>query len=85
MPTDSLMSVGGTSSSDPATLACVIGPGTSMSDSTPPSDSARKNSLVRCATSTASASVPTSNDTMPPKSRICRAATSLPGWPGRPG
>ena len=38
--------VAGTSSGEPATLACVIGPGTSISDSTPPSDSARKNSFV---------------------------------------
>ena len=43
----------GTSSGEPATLACVIGPGTSISDSTPPSDSARKNSSVRRATSSA--------------------------------
>ena len=53
-PTESRTSSSGTSSGDPATLAWVIGPGTSISDSTPPSDSARKKSSVRRATSSAS-------------------------------
>ena len=75
----------GTSIGDPVTLACVIGPGSSISDSTPPSDSARKNSFVDSATRIASSRVSTSKLTMPPKSRICRTATSNPGWPGSPG
>src|SRR2546421_2482769 len=85
IPTDSRTRVGGTSSGDPATLAWVILPGCSMRDSTPPRDSARKNSSVRPHTSRASSSVSVSKETIPPKPRICRPASSWPGWPGRPG
>ena len=78
--------VGGTSSAEPATEACVIRPGCSISDSTPPSDSASVNSRVRPQMATASCSPPRArNDTMPPKPRICLAAASWPGWDGRPG
>src|ERR1700746_3515394 len=50
MPTDSLTRSSGTARADPAAEACVIRPGSSISDSTPPSDSARVNSLVRAHT-----------------------------------
>src|SRR3989440_281446 len=86
MPTDSRTSAGSTASGEPAADACVISAGCSISDSTAPSDSASVNSRV-VATSLIAASSPaaTVNDTMPPKSRICRRATSWPGWLGRPG
>ena len=45
MPTDSRTRSFGTSSGDPATLACVIRPGCSISDSTPPSDSPSVNTV----------------------------------------
>ena len=47
MPTDSRTRSSGTSSCDPAVEACVIAPGCSISDSTPPSDSARMKISVR--------------------------------------
>ena len=46
MPTESRTRSAGTSSGDPATLACVIRPGCSISDSTPPSDSPSVNTCV---------------------------------------
>src|SRR6185295_4187972 len=77
MPTDSRTRSPGTSSMEPATLACVIRPGCSMSDSTPPSDSPNVNSDVSEHNFSAASSPPRkANDTMPPKPRICRAATS---------
>ena len=56
----------GTSMPEPARLACVIRPGCSISDSTPPSDSPRKNSSVFSQMSRARSSRAGSNDTMPP-------------------
>ena len=47
MPTESRIRSSGTCRVEPATLACVISPGCSINDSTPPSDSPRVNSLVR--------------------------------------
>src|SRR5436190_7339684 len=86
MPTDSRTSAGSTASGEPAADACVISAGCSISDSTAPRDSASVNSRVD-ATSLIAASSPaaTVNDTMPPKSRIWRRATSWPGCVGRPG
>ncbi len=49
MPTDRRTRSAGTSSCEPATDAWVIRPGCSMSDSTPPSDSASVNTCVRLA------------------------------------
>ena len=70
----------------PATDACVMRPGCSMSDSTPPSDSPRVNSRARSHTSSAAASPPATRKlTMPPKSRICLTATWWPSWPSSPG
>ena len=46
MPTDRRTRSAGTSSSVPSTDMCVIAAGTSMSDSTPPRLSARKNNSV---------------------------------------
>src|SRR3954447_1635555 len=47
MPTDSRTRSSGTSSCEPAVDACVIAPGYSISDSTPPNDSARMKTSVR--------------------------------------
>ena len=66
MPTDNRTRSSGTSSGEPATLAWVIGPGTSISDSTPPSYTACKKSSVRPTRSTGRAADPTRNDTIPP-------------------
>ena len=61
-------------------------PGCSMRDSTPPRDSARVKTRVRATTSRAACSPAARvKETMPPKSRIWRAASSWPGWSGRPG
>ena len=86
IPTDSRTSVDGTSSGEPVTDACVISRGCSISDSTPPSDSASRKTSVRSHTRSAAASPPCRvKETIPPKPRICLAATSCPGWSGRPG
>ncbi len=70
----------------PATEACVIRPGCSISDSTPPRDSPSVNSFARSQTARASDSPPTTRkEIIPPKSRICLAAISCPGCSGRPG
>jgi hypothetical protein len=53
--------------------------------STPPRLSASVHTSVRDTSSTASSSVSRRNDTIPPKSRICRAAIPCPGWSGSPG
>ncbi len=76
----------GTSSAEPATDRCVIAAGCSISDSTPPSDSARVKTSVAAQIRRAASRPPTAvNDTMPPKRRICLAATSCPGCDGSPG
>ena len=76
MPTDSRTRSSGTSNCEPAVDACVIAPGCSISDSTPPSDSARMNTLVLAHNACAALRPPRMRtDTMPPKPRICRAAT----------
>ena len=61
--------------------------GCSISDSTAPSDSASVNTSVRRddLERRAPRRPRSVNDTMPPKSRIWRAATSWPGWSGSPG
>ena len=58
MPTESRTRSPGTSRAEPATEACVMRPGCSISDSTPPRDSPRVNSLARLQTSTAASSPP---------------------------
>ena len=86
MPTDSRTRSAGTSSGEPAALACVIRPGCSISDSTPPSDSARTNSFARLQISTACVlAAGRAEETMPPNRRICLAAVSCPGWLAGPG
>src|SRR5690606_25334317 len=86
IPTDSRTRSSGTAKGEPATEAWVIRAGCSINDSTPPSDSASRNSLARLQASTAAGAPPASrNDTMPPKRRICPAATLCPGWLGSPG
>ena len=86
MPTDSRTTFSGTASSVPLTDAWVISLGYPMSDSTPPSDSARANSSVDSANRFAASAPPDSaTESIPPKPRIWRAATSCPGWSGRPG
>ncbi len=87
MPTDALMRSSGTSLVVPATEAWVMVAGTSMSDSTPPRLSARKNSRVAAAMRLAASAPPRGrNDTMPPNfPLICRPASSCWGWDSRPG
>ena len=58
MPTDSRTRSAGTSSGEPAAEAWVIDAGCSISDSTPPSDSASVNSRVRSQTAERAASPP---------------------------
>ncbi len=73
-------------SAEPAADACVIRPGCSISDSTPPSDSPSVNSRVRPQAATAASSpARRRNDTIPPDPRICLAASLWPGWDGSPG
>ena len=61
-------------------------PGWPISDSTPPRLSARLNSFVRVSMRRAASLPPLRRMLiMPPKSRICRRASSWPGWLGRPG
>src|SRR6266699_2803401 len=77
IPTESLTRSAGTSSGEPAAEAWVILAGCSISDSTPPSDSPSVNNLVRPHIATAASAPPACrNDTIPPKPRICFAATS---------
>ena len=54
MPQLRRMRSAGTAASEPSTVWCVIAWGTSMSDSTPPSDSASVKSFVASAMATAS-------------------------------
>src|SRR4051812_22392156 len=76
MPTDRRTRLPGGANGAPAVEACVIRAGCSIRLSTPPSDSASWKMRVRATKSTASASLSIWNETMPPKSRICRRATS---------
>ena len=77
MPTESRIRSEGTSSAVPATLACVIRPGCSIRDSTPPRDSPSVQTVVAPQTATACSSPPrTWKLTIPPYRRICFAATS---------
>ena len=85
IPTESRMSVGGTANGASAVDACVIRAGCSIRLSTPPRLSASFQIFVRATRSTASCSSSRRNDTIPPKSRIWRAAISCPGCAGRPG
>ena len=86
MPTESRTRSPGTSSGEPAALAWVIRCGCSISDSTPPSDSARVNSWVRSHTFRATSSPPRSrNDSIPPNPDICFAAISWCRCWGSPG
>ena len=63
------------------------GPGCSMSDSTPPSDSPEGPQLRSRRTTFVGdvLAALTRKATMPPKRFIWRAATSWLGWSGRPG
>jgi len=66
--------------------AWVMRAGCSMSDSTPPSDSASVNNRVAATILSAASSPPVARKlTMPPKSRICRRAISCPGWSASAG
>src|SRR5256886_2730823 len=85
IPTDSRMRLRGAANGASAVEACVIRAGCSIRLSTPPSDSASWKILVRAASSTASSSDSARNETMPPKSRIWRAAIAWPGCVGSPG
>src|SRR5699024_11115122 len=86
MPTDIRTRFAGTSSCEPAVEAWVIAPGCSISDSTPPSDSARVNKVVRAQKSSAACSPPASStEIMPPNRRICLAAAAWVGCDSRPG
>ncbi|CNV56728.1 Uncharacterised protein [Mycobacterium tuberculosis] len=80
IPTESRTRSSGTSNCEPAVDAWVMALGCSISDSTPPSDSARMKTRVLAHRSCAArrpARIRT--ETMPPKPRICRAAISCPG------
>src|SRR5439155_20008382 len=85
MPTERRTRLRGAAKGALAVDACVIRAGTSIRLSTPPRLSARSHSFVRATRATASSSVAARNETMPPKSRIWRAAIACPGWSGRPG
>ena len=85
MPTERRMNVPEMLSSLSATARCVIVAGWSISDSTPPRDSARVISFVFATSASALASVSVRRETTPPKPLICRFATSCPGCEGRPG
>jgi pimeloyl-ACP methyl ester carboxylesterase len=85
IPTDRRTRLRGAAKGASAVVACVIRAGCSIRLSTPPSDSARQKSFVRAQIATASVSDSARKETMPPKSRIWRRATSWAGWEGRPG
>ena len=60
--------------------------GCSMSDSTPPSDSAQAKRRTDLSTVRAAGSPPrTTQVSMPPKPRICLAASECCGCSGKPG
>ena len=65
--------------------ACVIRDGCSMRLSTPPRLSASFQIFVRATSATASSSLSTRNEIIPPKSRICRACDVVPGMAGQAG
>ena len=79
------MRFGGAANGASAVAACVIRAGTSIRLSTPPSDSASWKSFVRATIASASSGDSARNETMPPKSRIWRAAIAWPGCDGSPG
>ena len=79
------MRFAGTAKGASAVEACVMATGTSMRLSTPPRLSASVQTFVRVTSSSASSGLAARKETMPPKSRIWRAAISWPGWSGRPG
>ena len=85
MPTESRTRSSGTSSGEPATLACVIRPGCSISDSTPPSDSPSVNTSVRPQTLDGLLLAAARPGRRPCRRsrRICLAATSWPGCVGQ--
>src|SRR5579859_4015432 len=85
MPTDSRTRLRGAAKGAFAVEACVIRAGTSIRLSTPPRLSASSHTFVRATSSTASSSVAARKETIPPKSRICRAAMSWPGCSRKPG
>ena len=66
-----------------AVEACVIRAGCSIRLSTPPRLSASWKIFVRATSATASSSDSARNETMPPKSRIWRAAIAWPGCDGQ--
>ena len=68
-----------------AVEACVMRAGCSIRLSTPPRLSASRKTLVRAQIATASSSDSARNETIPPASRICCAASPWPGCDGRPG
>ncbi len=71
MPTERRTSAGSTASGESTAEAWVMRAGCSISDSTPPSDSASVNNRVRATISSAASSPPAARKlTMPPKSRI---------------
>ena len=88
MPTREPDQVGGhLAASVPATLACVIRPGCSISDSTPPSDSPRVNTSARSQTSSAAASPPADPEATDPAEALHlpggdRRGRGAPGSPG---
>ena len=79
IPTDRRTRFPGGANGAPAVDACVIRAGCSIRLSTPPSDSASWKIFVRATSSTASCSVSTVNETIPPKSRIWAARDCMAG------
>src|SRR5439155_4147814 len=85
IPTERRTRFGGAANGASAVAACVIRAGTSIRLSTPPSDSASRKTCVRPAIAAASSGDSARNATMPPKSRIWRAAIAWRGCDGSPG
>src|SRR6185503_3421556 len=86
MPTERRTRPAGGASFVPRTEPCVMASGTSMSDSTPPRDSASEKYFVRATIRFAAASPPlSSNDSIPPKLFIWRFASECCGCVGNPG
>src|SRR5262245_23296837 len=84
-PTERRIRFFGAANGASAVEACVIRAGCSIRLSTPPSDSASLKTFVRATSATASSSVSTRKEIIPPKSRICLAAIAWPGCVGKPG
>jgi hypothetical protein len=82
-PTDNRTRPGSTAICEPAVERCVIAAGTSISDSTPPNDSASVKIFVLSATRTA-ASRPAFmiKEIIPPPFIICPEAILCCGWLG---